>query len=124
MTTDGSDWRRLQLERTLEQWRASNFDPHVVLGIPVGATPEQIIDAHRRWVAAYHPDLHDNDPLATELTKRLNAARDELLGKGRRGSQSQRDATAKTRETGSATTRTQKAEQQRRQEEAQATRRP
>ena len=84
MTTDGSDWRRLQLERTLEQWRASNFDPHVVLGIPVGVTPEQIVDAHRRWVAAYHPDLHENDPLATELTKRLNAARDESLGKGQR----------------------------------------
>ena len=84
MTTDGSDWRRLQLERTLEQWRASNFDPHVVLGIPVGATPEQIIDAHRRWVAAYHPDLHDNDPLATELTQRVNAARDQLVGKSER----------------------------------------
>ena len=132
MTTNGSEWRRLQLERTLEQWRASNFDPHVVLGIPVGATPEQIIDAHRRWVAAYHPDLHDNDPLATELTKRLNAARDGLLGNGRRESQSQREQRQRREQARQQRTReaeqrrqdeerqqrTQQVEQQRRQEEA------
>ncbi len=79
MTTRGSDWRRLQLERTYEHWRASNFDPHVVLGVPVGATHQQILDAHRRWIPAFHPDLHNNDPLATELTKHLNFARDSLL---------------------------------------------
>ncbi len=89
MTNRGSDWRREQFRRTLEHWRASNFDPHVVLGIPRGAPKSLIIDSHRRWVTAYHPDRHDGDPLATELTQRLNAARDELFAGARRSVQSQ-----------------------------------
>ena len=88
-TQNEADWRRDQLRRSLDQWEASNFDPHVILGILKGASQSQIIDAHRRWVAAYHPDQHNSDPLATELTKRVNAARDELLGKGRHESRYQ-----------------------------------
>lgn len=80
MTTDRSDWRREQLRRTLDHWRDSDFDPYIVLSVPRDATQQQIIDAHRRWVAAYHPDRHGNDPIASELTKRVNASRDVLLG--------------------------------------------
>lgn len=89
-----------QLRPILEKWQSKNFDPHYVLGISPNSSRKLIVQAHRRWVLTYHPDKHQDDPVATELTKRLNAARDELLGKGRRQSQSQRD-------------------QQRRQEEAQ-----
>lgn len=79
MTNGGSDWRREQLRRTLDHWQANDFDPHIVLGVPTNASQYQIVDAHRRRVAAYHPDRHSNDPLASELTKRVNAARDALL---------------------------------------------
>ena len=80
-----------QLRTTLESWRSSNFDPHHILGVPPDASKKWIVEAHRRWILAYHPDKHQIDPLATELTKRINVARDELLGKRRGGSQSQRE---------------------------------
>lgn len=92
-----------QLRATLEKWRAKNFDPHFILDVPSSASQNLIVKAHRRRILAYHPDKHNNDPLANELTKHINSARDELLGKGRRGSRSQR-------------------EQRRRQEEAQGQR--
>lgn len=79
-----------RLRSILQTWRSRHFDPHFILGVPTDASRKLIVEAHRRWIVAYHPDKHQNDPLATELTKRLNAARDELLGKGRHGSQSQR----------------------------------
>ena len=80
-----------QLRAILEKWRSKNFDPHHILGVPPGSSRKLIVEAHRRWIIAYHPDKHNNDSFANELTKHLNAARDELLGEGRRGSRSQRE---------------------------------
>ena len=70
-----------QLRPILEKWRLKNFDPHFILGVPPDSSRKLIVEAHRRWIIAYHPDKHNNDPLANELTKHLNAARDEYLGK-------------------------------------------
>ena len=79
------------LSDVLDRWRKRDLDSHYILGVPPNSSRDLIVEAHRRWIVAYHPDKHQNDPRATELTKRLNAARDELLGKGRRASQSQRE---------------------------------
>ena len=91
----------------LESWRSKDFDPHYILGVPSNSSRDLIVEAHRRWVLIYHPDKHQDDPLAIELTKRVNAARDELLGKGRRGSRSRREQQRRQQEA-----------QRRRQEEA------
>jgi DnaJ homolog subfamily C member 19 len=46
-----------------------------VLGIRAGASAEEIRAAHRRLIAATHPDRGGS----AELTRQLNAARDQLL---------------------------------------------
>ncbi|SOB79666.1 DnaJ domain-containing protein [Sphingomonas guangdongensis] len=46
-----------------------------VLGIGAGASAEEIRAAHRRLVTATHPDRGGS----AELTRQLNAARDQLL---------------------------------------------
>lgn len=104
-----------QLRATLEQWRSKNFDPHFILGIPPNSSRQFIVETHRRWILIYHPDKHQNDPVATELTKRLNAARDELLGEGRRGSRSQREQRQRQEE---AQRQRERESERRRQEEA------
>ena len=120
------------LSDVLDRWRKRDLDSHYILGVPPNSSRDLIVEAHRRWIVAYHPDKHQNDPRATELTKRLNAARDELLGKGRRASQSQREQRQSQEEAERQRTReserrsqeeaqrqrANKAEQQRRQEEA------
>ena len=78
-----TDWQRRQLRQMLDSWRAADFDPHVVLGLQRPASLEQITDAHRRLVAEFHPDRHLGDPLAHELLKRINVARDTLLSLSR-----------------------------------------
>ena len=118
------------LSDVLDRWRKRDFDSHYILGVPPNSSRDLIVEAHRRWIVAYHPDKHQNDPRATELTKRLNAARDELLGKGRRASQSQRERqqpeaqrqrtqeNERRKQEEAQRQRANKAEQQRRQEEA------
>ena len=73
-----SDWQRRHLSQMLNSWRASNFDPYVVLGLQKPASPEEIAGAYRRLVKEYHPDLHFNDPIALEILKQINVARDKL----------------------------------------------
>ena len=75
---DLSDWQRRQLRQMLESWRASNLNPYVVLGLGSDASPEQVREAHRRLAKFFHPDLHFNDPIAAELLKEINVARDKL----------------------------------------------
>ena len=103
-----------QLRAVLEKWRSKNFDPHHILGVPPDSSRKLIVEAHRRWIIAYHPDKHNNDPLANELTKHLNASRDELLGKNLRGSRSKRD---QRRNREAAQHRAREAERQRQDEE-------
>lgn len=74
-----TDWQRRQLRLMLDTWRAANFDPHIVLGLQRPTSHQQITDAHRRLVIEFHPDRHFNDPLAVELLKRINVARDSLI---------------------------------------------
>ena len=85
-------------KRGKERWWSKNFDPHFILGLPHDPSRKSIVEAHRRHIISYHPDKHNNAPLANELTKHLNAARDKLLGEGPRGSQSQRQQSPKQQE--------------------------
>lgn len=53
-------------------------DPYKELGIERGASPDDIKRAYRRKAKEYHPDLHPNDPTATEKMNRINEAYDML----------------------------------------------
>ena len=68
-----------QLGATLSKWQARDFDPYFILDVPFDASSNQINQAHRRLIKQYHPDRHFGDPNASQLTKRINAARDALL---------------------------------------------
>jgi curved DNA-binding protein CbpA len=48
-------------------------DPHVVLGVEQGATPQQIKAAWRRLARAHHPDLTGDDPAASRVATRQMA---------------------------------------------------
>jgi hypothetical protein len=48
-----------------------------LLDVPINATPDQIRAAHRRLIARVHPDVGGS----ADLTSRVNAARDLLLGR-------------------------------------------
>lgn len=50
-------------------------EARAVLGVPADADAESIRAAHRKLVAAVHPDKGGS----AELTRRVNAARDVLL---------------------------------------------
>lgn len=53
-------------------------DPYRVLGVGKDATKEEIKKAYRRKAKEYHPDLHPNDPKATEKMNEVNEAYDML----------------------------------------------
>lgn len=46
----------------------------LLLGLPAGATPQQVRASYRRLVRRSHPDLVGDDPAATERTARLTEA--------------------------------------------------
>lgn len=50
-------------------------EARAVLGVPAGADADAVRAAHRRLVAAVHPDRGGS----AELTRQLNTARDVLL---------------------------------------------
>lgn len=66
-------------------------DPYEVLGVPHGASDEQIKKAYRELARKYHPDNYADNPLADlaqEKMKEINEAYDTLTKGGGASSQS------------------------------------
>ena len=63
-------WRRGRRERTVDTREA-----RLLLGVSEQATLVEIREAHRRLIAAHHPDGGGSE----EQAKRINAARDALV---------------------------------------------
>lgn len=74
----GADRGREQAGRTGSQGAISDTEAAQILGIDVGASREQIVQAHRRLIQKLHPDRGGSDYLAAKV----NAAKDHLLRKG------------------------------------------
>jgi curved DNA-binding protein CbpA len=53
-------------------------DLYKVLGLPTGASQEDIRKAHRKLVREYHPDAHPEDPQAEERFKEIQRAYEVL----------------------------------------------
>ena len=60
------------------------FDPYEVLGVPRGASAEEIKAAFRKLAAKHHPDRNAGDPHAATRFKELNAAYQVLSDPQRR----------------------------------------
>jgi curved DNA-binding protein CbpA len=54
-------------------------DYYAILGVPVTATPEEIVRAYRRLARTTHPDIDLHNSAAAERFEQLTAAR-EVLG--------------------------------------------
>ena len=53
-------------------------DPYEVLGVPHGASEEEIKNAYRRLAKKYHPDLNPGDASAAQKMNEVNAAYDQI----------------------------------------------
>lgn len=62
-------------------------DPYEVLGVRPGADMDEIKRAYRAKAKQYHPDLHPDDPRATERMQQINQAYDMLRDPGKYRSQ-------------------------------------
>lgn len=55
-----------------------NRDPYEVLGVPYGATEDEVTKAYRKLAKKYHPDLNPGDKSAAEKMSEINAAYDQI----------------------------------------------
>lgn len=62
-------------------------DPHAILGLPAGASREEIKRAYRRLAKELHPDRHPGDARRAEEFRRVAAAYRQLSRPGRRARQ-------------------------------------
>ncbi|HEU0160749.1 MAG TPA: DnaJ domain-containing protein [Hyphomicrobiaceae bacterium] len=53
--------------------QSEEFDPHAVLGVPCGASREEIREAYVTLAKAYHPDRYANVTLPPEVSEYLAA---------------------------------------------------
>jgi curved DNA-binding protein CbpA len=58
-------------------------DPYRVLGVPPGASPEDLHDAYRRLVKLHHPDRNHGSADSTQRFQEIQQAYDELRGRPR-----------------------------------------
>ena len=63
-------------------------DPYSILGVPQGASEEEIKQAYRKLAKKYHPDLNPGDAEAAEKMQQINAAYDQLLNHPQRNAAS------------------------------------
>ena len=54
-------------------------DPYKVLGVPQGASQDEIKKAYRKKAKECHPDLHPDDPTAKQKMQEVNEAYDMLM---------------------------------------------
>ena len=55
-----------------------NRDPYQVLGVPPGASDEEVTKAYRKLAKKYHPDLNPGDEAAAAKMSEINAAYDQI----------------------------------------------
>ncbi|MGN6269942.1 MAG: J domain-containing protein [Sphingomonas sp.] len=70
-------WYWLKPKKRRPPLRLDQSEARAVLGVAPDADAEAIRAAHRRLIAAVHPDRGGS----AELTRRINLARDSLLSK-------------------------------------------
>lgn len=63
-------------------------NPYTVLGVPQGASEEEVTKAYRKLAKKYHPDLNPNDKTAAEKMAKINEAYDMIKSGRAKSSQS------------------------------------
>ena len=53
-------------------------DPYEVLGVPRGASEEEVTKAYRKLAKKYHPDLNPGDEEAAKKMSEINAAYNQI----------------------------------------------
>jgi curved DNA-binding protein CbpA len=76
-------------------------DPYGLLGVPRGATDEDIRKAYRRLARKHHPDANPDAPHAEERFKEIQQAHEILSNPKKRRAYDERSRTSPQRSTGS-----------------------